>query len=48
MPSAQYRVNRVMTATLSYTHSMFNQTRLSQESNFDRNVVMLRIFAEWK
>lgn len=48
MPSAQYRVNRVMTATLSYTHSMFNQTRLSQESNFDRNVVMLRIFAEWQ
>jgi len=47
-PSVEYRVNRVMTATLSYTHSMFNQTFSSQESSFDRNVVMLRIFAEWK
>jgi hypothetical protein len=43
----EYRVNRVMTATLSYTHSMFEQTRSSQESSFDRNIVMLRIFAEW-
>ena len=47
-PTVQYKVNRVMTATLSYTHSMFNRTFSSQESNFDRNVVMLRIFAEWK
>jgi hypothetical protein len=46
--SVQYIVNRVMTATLSYTHSMFDQTFSSQESSFDRNLVMLRIFAEWK
>jgi hypothetical protein len=47
-PSMQYKVNRVMTATLSYTHSWFDQTFLSQGSSFDRNLVMLRIFAEWK
>jgi hypothetical protein len=47
-PSVQYRVNKVMTATLSYTHSVFDQTFSSQESSFDRNLVMLRIFAEWK
>jgi hypothetical protein len=47
-PSAQYKVNRVMTAALSYTHSMFNRTFSSQEANFDRNVVVLRIFAEWQ
>jgi len=47
-PSVQYQVNRVVTATLSYTQSVFNRTFLSQESNFDRNVVMLRIFAEWE
>ena len=47
-PSMQYRVNRVMTATLSYTHSQFDRTISSQLSSFDRNLVMLRIFAEWK
>jgi hypothetical protein len=47
-PSMQYRVNRVMTATLSYTHSMFDRTFSAQEFSFDRDIVMLRIFAEWK
>lgn len=47
-PAIQYKVNRIMTATLFYTHSVFTQTFSSVESSFDRNVVMLRIFAEWK
>ena len=47
-PSVQYKVNRVMTATLSYTHSVFEQTFSSQGFNFDRNLVMLRLLAEWK
>jgi hypothetical protein len=47
-PSVLYKVNRVMTATLSYTHSVFDRTSSSQEFSFDRNIVMLRIFAEWK
>jgi hypothetical protein len=46
--SMQYRVNSVMTARLSYTHSVFDRTFSSGESNFDRNLVMLRIIAEWK
>jgi hypothetical protein len=48
MPSVQYKLNRVVTATVSYTHSMFSATYSSQLRSFDRNVVMLRIFAEWK
>ena len=47
-PSVQYKVNRVMTATLSYTHSMFDQTFSSQGASFDRNLVMVRLFAEWE
>jgi hypothetical protein len=47
-PSVEYKVNRIMTAALLYTHSMFSQITSSQESSFDRNVVMLRVFAEWK
>lgn len=47
-PSAQYKVNRAMTATLSYTYSLFDRTVSSQESSFHRNIVMLRIFAEWE
>ena len=47
-PSMRYELSRIVSATLSYTHSMFSRTSLSQESIFDRNLVMLRIFAEWK
>ena len=47
-PNVAYQINRVMTATLSYTRSHFEQTFSSQESSFDRNIVLLRLFAEWK
>jgi hypothetical protein len=47
-PGVQYTVNRVMTAMLSYTFFTLDRTVSSQESSFDRNVVMLRIFAEWQ
>ena len=47
-PNVAYQINRVMTATLSYTRSHFEQTSSSQESSFDRNIVLLRLFAEWK
>ena len=47
-PNVAYQINRVMTATLSYTCSHFEQTFSSQESSFDRNIVLLRLFAEWK
>jgi len=48
MPSMQYRVNQVMTATLSYAFYTLDRTTSSQTSSFDRNIVMLRIFAEWE
>ena len=47
-PTIAYEINRVMTASLSYTRSHFDQTFSSQESSFDRNMVLLRLFAEWK
>ena len=47
-PSVDYKVSRIMTASLFYTHSMFTQITSLQESSFDRNLVMLRIFVEWK
>ena len=47
-PSVNYRISRVVTATLSYTHSQFQQTFSSQESLFDRNMALLRLVAEWE
>lgn len=47
-PNVVYRVNRIMTATLSYTYSLYDQTALSQGVSFDRNLIMLRMVAEWK
>ena len=47
-PSVSYKVNRIMTATVSYTRSQFQQTFSSQEFRFDRNMVLLSLFAEWK
>ena len=47
-PSVNYEINRVMTASLSYTHSEFQRTISSQESVFDRNIVLLRLVAEWE
>lgn len=47
-PSVSYKVNRIMTASVSYTHSHFLQAFSSQEFRFDRNMVLLSLFAEWK
>jgi hypothetical protein len=47
-PRVNYEINRVMTATLSYTHSEFQRTFSSQEYQFDRNIVLLRLVAEWE
>ena len=48
MPSVSYEINRVMVATLSYTHSQYQRTSSSQEFLFDRNIVLLRLVAEWE
>jgi len=47
-PSVNYKMSRVLTATLSYTYSQFQRTFSSQDSTFDRNVVLLRLVAEWE
>jgi hypothetical protein len=47
-PSINYMIGRDITASLSYTHSQFSQNFSSQEFRFDRNIVMLSLFAEWK
>jgi hypothetical protein len=47
-PSIGYTINRVLTATLSYSRSQFQQEFSSQELRFDRNVILVSLFAEWK
>jgi hypothetical protein len=47
-PSISYLIGKTFTATLSYSHSQFEQTFESQPSLFDRNVVQLSLVAEWK
>ena len=47
-PSAQYRINRILTAHVSYSHTMFDRKYLAgQGSSFDRDMVLLRLAAEW-
>jgi hypothetical protein len=48
MSSGSYKITRELTATLSYTHNMFTQTHIGQSTSFDRNIVLLRLVAEWK
>jgi hypothetical protein len=47
-PSVEYQINRILTARLSYTHSMFTTKQTGVGSTFDRNIVLLRLVAEWK
>ncbi|MGE3978503.1 MAG: outer membrane beta-barrel protein [Nitrospira sp.] len=47
-PSINYVIGRTFTATLSFTHSQFEQTFVSQTFPFDRNIVQLSLVAEWK
>lgn len=47
-PGMEYKLNRVVTANLSYTHSVFTQTFGGSSFDFNRNTVLLRLVAEWK
>ncbi len=47
-PSINYLIGKTFTATLSYTHSQFNQTFTFQTFPFDRNLVQFGLVAEWK
>ena len=42
-----YRVSRILTATLSYTNSEYKSQSSGQLSRFDRNMVMIGLTAEW-
>ena len=47
-PSINYMLSKTFTATLSYTHSQFEQTSAFERLPFDRNMVQLGLMAEWK
>jgi hypothetical protein len=47
-PSLEYRISRYLTATLSYTRSEFQRTLLKQSVDFDRNMTMFLLSAEWR
>jgi len=47
-PSVNYIISKTFTATLSYTHSKYEQTVASQSFPFDRDLVQLSLIAEWK
>jgi hypothetical protein len=48
MPSAEYRISPSLTARLSYTHGEFRRAFSGQSSDFNRNMVMFQLSAEWR
>ena len=47
-PSVTYRIGPSLTASLSYTHSEFQRAFSGQAIDFNRNMVMLNLLAEWR
>jgi len=47
MPSLDYKISQILMATLSYTHSEFTRNFTGRSAEFDRNMVMLSLTAEW-
>jgi Putative beta-barrel porin 2 len=47
-PSLEYKIGQYITATLSYTRSEFKRAFAGTSFDFDRNMVMLSILAEWR
>ena len=47
-PSIEYKLSRVVTTSLSYTRSSFTQEFSGASFAFDRNMVLVRLAAEWK
>ncbi|MDH5642423.1 MAG: outer membrane beta-barrel protein [Nitrospira sp.] len=43
-----YRINRILTVNAGYTRSAFDRTFRGRNSEFDRDVVLLRLVGEWK
>lgn len=47
-PSLDYKIGRSFTVTISYTRSEFQRTFSDQSFDFDRNMVMFNLLAEWR
>ena len=47
-PSLEYKISGSLTATLSYTHSEFQRGFSGRALDFNRDMVMLSLLAEWK
>lgn len=47
-PSLDYKIGRSFTVTLSYTRSEFQRAFSGQSFDFDRNMVMFNLLAEWR
>lgn len=47
-PSVTYKIGPSLTASLSYTHSEFQRVFSGQAIEFNRNMVMLNLLAEWR
>lgn len=47
-PSVIYKIGPSLTASLSYTHSEFQRVFSGQAIEFNRNMVMLNLLAEWR
>ena len=48
MPKIAYHTKRSMTSTLSFAHSRCERIFSSEETDFDRDMVPLKLLAEWK
>ena len=46
-PGISYQINRMLTANLSYTNTMFDRRFGGQGSSFDRDMVLMKLAAEW-
>lgn len=47
MVGLEYKITRSVNATMSYSHSKFEQKFFDQSFPFERNMAMLKITAEW-
>ena len=46
-PGVMYQISRVLRANLSYTHNLFDRKLFGRGYSFDRDMVLLRLTAEW-
>lgn len=47
-PNLEYRIGRNVAATLSYTHNEFKELFSGKSIDFNRDMVVLSVLAEWR